>query len=59
MRGYGVLPYCVEPVRRSDAITAWAGLPTVLETMRSLGLEKVIGKLLHVRERESGYREAR
>jgi len=49
----------VEPVRRSDAITAWAGLSTVLETMRSLGLERVIRERLHVRERESGYSEAR
>jgi len=59
MRGSGVLPFVVEPVRRSDAITAWAGLPTVLETMRSLGLEKVVRERLHVRERESGYSEAR
>jgi hypothetical protein len=59
MRSCGVLPFVVEPVRRSDAITAWAGLPTVLETMRSLGLDRVIGERLHVRERESGYSEAR
>jgi hypothetical protein len=59
MRGCGVLPYVVEPARQSDAITAWAGLPTVLETMRSLSLETAIGETLHVRERESGYSEAR
>ena len=59
MRGCGVLPYVVETARRSDAITAWAGLPTVVETMRSLGLEKAIRETLHVRERESGYSEAR
>lgn len=59
MRGCGVLPYMMETVNRSDAITAWAGLPTVLETMRSLGLEKAIGKTLQVRERQSGYSEAR
>jgi hypothetical protein len=59
MRGYGVLPYVVEPARQSDAITAWAGLPTVLETMRSLGLERVIRETLQVRERESGYSETR
>ena len=58
MRGYGVLPYLVEAVRRSDAITAWGGLPTVVETMRSLGLGRTIRELLHVRERESGYSEA-
>jgi len=59
MRGSGVLAFVVEPVRRSDAITAWAGLPVVLEAMRSLGLEKVTGERLRVRERESGYSEAR
>ena len=59
MRGCGVLPYIMETVKRSDAITAWAGLPTVLETMRSLGLEKTIRETLQVRERQSGYSEAR
>jgi len=59
MKGCGVLPYIVEAMRRSDVITAWAGLPTALETMRALGLEKVIRETLQVRERESGYSEAR
>jgi hypothetical protein len=30
MRGHGVLPYLVEPGRRSDAITAWGGLPEIM-----------------------------
>ncbi|MBM3789205.1 MAG: IS1380 family transposase [Acidobacteria bacterium] len=59
MKPQGVLPYLVELAGRSDAITAWAGLPTVLETMRSLGLDQVVREALHVRERESGYSEAR
>ena len=59
MRGCGVLPYIMETVKRSDTITAWAGLPTVLETMRSLGLEKTIRETLQVRERQSGYSETR
>lgn len=54
-----MLPFVVEPARHPDAMTAWAGLSTVLETMRSLGLDKTIGKTLRVRERESGYSEAR
>ena len=54
-----MLPYIMETVKRSDAITAWAGLPTVLETMRALGLEKTIRETLQVRERQSGYSEAR
>ena len=59
MRGCGVLPFVVEAARQSDGMTAWAGLPTVLETMRSLGVEKIVGRRIHVRERESGYSEAR
>ena len=55
MRGCGVLPYIIEIMKQSDIITAWAGLPTVLETMRALGLEKTIRETLQVRERQSGY----
>ncbi len=54
----GVLPYQVEVVERSDQVTARAGLPLVLETMRALGLEEAIERELRVRQRESGYREA-
>lgn len=59
MKGSGVLPFVLQPARRSDAMTAWGGLPTVLETMRSLGLDRTIGEILQVRERASGYSEAR
>jgi len=59
MKPQGVLPYVVETTDRSDGITAHAGLPLVLETMRGLGLDAVIRQHIRVRERERGYSEAR
>jgi hypothetical protein len=55
----GVLPYVVEIIKRSDVITAWAGLPLVLETMRALGLDCLVGNNVKVRERDRGYSEAK
>lgn len=40
----GVLPYTVEVLGRVDTLTARAGLPLVLETMRALGLDRVMGE---------------
>ena len=59
MNKQGVLPYVVETIKQSDGITAWAGLPLVLETMRALGLDQVIGEHVRARERKRGYSEAR
>lgn len=59
MKPQGVLPYVVQTTDRSDGITAHAGLPLVLETMRGLGLDAVIRQHVRVRERERGYSEAR
>lgn len=59
MTKQGVLPYVVEILKRSAAITAWAGLPLVLETMRALGLNRLIREHVKVRERERGYSEAK
>ena len=59
MKPQGVLPYVVEITNRSDGITAHAGLPLVLETMRALGLDAAIRQHVRVRERERGYSEAR
>jgi len=38
----GLLPYTVQTVAAPDAVTARAGLPLVLETLRALGLDRVI-----------------
>ena len=54
----GLLPYTVDVVADADGLTSRAGLPLVLETMRALGLDHAIAQHVHVRERQSGYREA-
>jgi len=59
MKKQGVLPYIVEILKRADAITAWAGLPLVVETMRALGLDRLVRKHVHVRKRERGYSETK
>jgi len=53
----GLLPYTVEAVPASDALTARAGLPLVVEMLRALGLDRVIAEAVRVRERASGYTE--
>jgi len=53
----GLLPYTVRVERRPDTLTARAGLPLVVETLRALGLEAVIGEAVRVRQRASGYPE--
>jgi Transposase DDE domain group 1 len=54
----GLLPYTVETVPDGDGLTSRAGLPLVLETMRALGLPRVIREQVRIRERQSGYTEA-
>lgn len=49
----------VEVMKHPDGITAWAGLPLVLEAMRALGMAEEIRREVKVRQRESGYSEAR
>lgn len=53
----GVLPYTVEVVPEADTLTARAGLPLVLETLRALGVAEVIHEAVSVRQRASGYTE--
>ncbi len=54
----GLLPYTVEVVSESDTVTAYAGLPTVVETMRTLGLSRQIDAELGVRQRKVGATDA-
>ena len=54
----GLLPYGVEVVVARGQVTARAGLPLVVETLRGLGLERVIEAEVRVRQRASGYTEA-
>jgi hypothetical protein len=53
----GLLPYTVQVESRPATLTARAGLPLVVETLRALGLEAVIGEAVRVRQRASGYSE--
>lgn len=54
----GILPYEVDTTGGEADVTARAGLPLVLETMRALEVEKAIGQHLSIRKRRSGYTEA-
>lgn len=50
----GILPFVIEQAKRDD-ITARAGLPLVVETMRALGLEQVARKELIRPKRQRGF----
>jgi len=50
----GLLPYTVEVVDDDATLTAHAGLPLVLETMRALGASDVLSRTLTIRRRNSG-----
>jgi hypothetical protein len=50
----GILSFVIEQTKRDD-ITARAGLPLVVETMRALGLEKVAAKELGRPKRRGGF----
>lgn len=54
---HGLLPYTVETVPDAAGLTSRAGLPLVLETLRALGLPRVIRAHVHIRARQSGYTE--
>jgi hypothetical protein len=59
MKDQRILPYVVEVMEKPEGVTAWAGLPSVLDTMRALALEEVIGREIQVRKRRRGYSDAR
>jgi Transposase DDE domain group 1 len=50
----GLLPYTIEIVEDADAVTAHAGLPLVLETMRKLGVSANLDAELGLRQRNHG-----
>jgi hypothetical protein len=59
MKDQRILPYIVEVMEKPEGITAWAGLPSVLDTMRAFGVDDLIRKEIKIRKRNSGYSEAR
>jgi hypothetical protein len=54
----GLLPYTIEVVDDDATLTAHAGLPLVLETMRVLGVSEVIEGALGIRRRNHGATDA-
>jgi hypothetical protein len=54
----GLLPYTIEVVDDDATLTAHAGLPLVLETMRALGVSEVLDGALGIRRRNSGATDA-
>jgi len=50
----GLLPYTIEIVEDASAMTAHAGLPLVLETMRKLGVSANLDAELGLRQRNHG-----
>lgn len=50
----GLLPYAIEVVDDDAAVTAHAGLPLVLETMRKLGMSAKLDTELGIRQRNNG-----
>ena len=53
-----MLPYSVEVVEDDAAVTANAGLPLIVETMRTLGVSAQIDKQLGIRQRNHGATDA-
>jgi hypothetical protein len=54
----GVLPYTIEVVADDATLTARAGLPLVMETMRAVGLSDALDRTLLIRRRNSGATDA-
>jgi hypothetical protein len=54
----GVLPYTIEGVADDATLTARAGLPLVIETMRAVGLSDALDRTLLIRRRNSGATDA-
>jgi hypothetical protein len=53
----GILPFVIEQAKRDD-VTARAGLPLVVETMRALGVDEVAGAELPPPQRQGGFAPA-
>ena len=59
MKDQRLLPYVVEVMEKPEGITAWAGLPSVLDTMRVFRLDDLIREEIKIRKRNRGYGDAR
>jgi hypothetical protein len=57
-RKTSMLPYRIELTDDEGAVTAYGGLPLVVETMRTLGLSEQLDSQLEIRKRNSGASDA-
>ena len=53
-----MLPYTVEVVDDDAAVTAYAGLPLIVDTMRKLGVSEQLDVQLGIRQRNQGATDA-
>ena len=53
-----ILPFQLAEDASKSGLTAFAGLPLVIETFRAFGLGKKTNRLVHVRARKRGFTEA-
>lgn len=54
-RSYGILPFVVEEVEGTPSVTPRAGLATVAEAARGMGLPAVVERSVRVKQRERGF----
>ena len=54
-RSYGILPFVLEEVEGEGQVTPRAGLVTVAEAARGMGLPSVVEEAVQVKQRERGY----
>ena len=57
-RATGMLPFAIEVTDDDHAVTAYAGLPLVVETMRALGVSDTLDAQLGIRQRNNGASDA-
>jgi hypothetical protein len=57
-RPTGMLPFAIEVTDDDAAVTAYAGLPLVVETMRMLGVSEQLDTQLGIRQRNGGATDA-
>lgn len=54
----GLLGFEIDPTGGEEQVTARAGLPLALETMRALGLHEAVEQFVKIRKRQSGMSES-
>lgn len=59
MKDQRILPYIVEVMEKPEGITAWAGLPSVVDAMRALGLDDLVRQEIKIGKRKRGYGDAK